>query len=158
MTDRTKKSQTWTITWNNPEETLQEFQQNLEDWGASDWRVQTEIGETLETRHYQGTVRFKARKYFSTLKKYNDKIHWEPCRNFKKSWTYCTKESTATGEYIEHGGPPLPPSRKNPPRTPSRGKHHIHGSKKSWTWQRQYRMTGQYTGIGRKKDAEEKQQ
>lgn len=53
-----------------------------------------EIGEKCETPHLQGYVEFKSNKNFSTLKNYNERIHWEVCKGSREqNIEYCSKEN-----------------------------------------------------------------
>lgn len=54
---------------------------------------QEEIGEK-GTPHLQGYIKFNKRARPKTYFHYNDKIHWEKCRNPKASIEYCKKEDT----------------------------------------------------------------
>lgn len=58
-----------------------------------------EIGKK-ETPHLQGYIEFKKRKYFSALKKFNNRIHWEERRGSQlQAINYCKKD----GLFEEHG-------------------------------------------------------
>ncbi len=57
-----------------------------------------EVGEEKETPHLQGAVSFPTKTRFSTLKRLNDRIHWERTRNIDASFEYCKKE----GNYISN--------------------------------------------------------
>lgn len=52
-----------------------------------------EIGEICKTPHLQGYVEFGKQVYFSTLKKLNNRIHWDSARGSRASnITYCSKQ------------------------------------------------------------------
>ena len=52
-----------------------------------------EVGEKKETPHLQGYMEFVDRKYFSELKKLNERIHWESRRGTQlHAINYCKKE------------------------------------------------------------------
>lgn len=57
---------------------------------------QEEIGEE-GTRHLQGYIEFTKKKRFSELKKINNRIHWEKCKNIEASIKYCQKLETRNG-------------------------------------------------------------
>lgn len=57
------------------------------------------------TPHLQGYVVFQSQKRFSTLKRFNERIHWEKARgNHAQNIAYCTKEDT---EPYEKGERPV---------------------------------------------------
>lgn len=89
----------WCFTWNNYK--LEDFEQCV----VSDfpklcdrWTCQEEVGKN-ETRHIQGSLKFKGRGIrFSALKKKWPEIHWEKTRNIEASFKYCEKADTAVGK------------------------------------------------------------
>lgn len=62
--------------------------------------VQEEKGHTEGTVHWQGFVIFKHSKRLSSLKKLNNRAHWEITRGTnEKAAAYCRKEDTFTGGF-----------------------------------------------------------
>lgn len=58
-----------------------------------------EVGES-GTKHIQGYVEFSQRMYLTAIKKFNNRIHWEPRKGTQKqAIDYCKKENN----YIEVG-------------------------------------------------------
>lgn len=58
-----------------------------------------EIGE-CGTPHLQGYVEFKNARTFDSLKKINDRIHWEKARgNRKQNVLYCSKDNNVTSTF-----------------------------------------------------------
>jgi len=55
------------------------------------------------TKHLQGYFETKNAIRFDTLKKFNKNIHWEKCRDKKKSIAYCQKSESRTGKVYIHG-------------------------------------------------------
>lgn len=84
----------WFFTWNNyPVEGINTLKAAFSD--AEKYAFQEEQGEE-GTPHIQGVVGWKSAKDFNTLKKINDKIHWEKSRS-EAAYKYCTKENTRIG-------------------------------------------------------------
>lgn len=50
------------------------------------------------TRHLQGCLFFKNARSFKSMKKIDEKIHWEVCMLPKKAAQYCCKTETRTGD------------------------------------------------------------
>ncbi len=55
------------------------------------------------TKHIQGFVQFINAINFNTLKKIDEKIHWEVCRNIPASINYYKKIETRDGESFTFG-------------------------------------------------------
>lgn len=92
----------WFFTYNNWEKAKKA---ELISWFNSldsKYVVQEETGNE-GTPHLQGVVSFKSSKKFSQMKKHNDKIHWEKCKNIKAAVDYCSKIDTRSGECIAKG-------------------------------------------------------
>lgn len=49
------------------------------------------------TRHLQGVIIFKSARKLRLLKKINERIHWEVCKNKKLAMKYCSKLDTRNG-------------------------------------------------------------
>lgn len=59
---------------------------------GSKWAYQEEVSET-GTPHIQGFVRFKTKKRFTQLTKWNPKLHWEKARGSEaEASQYCMKD------------------------------------------------------------------
>lgn len=74
----------------------EEYNSITQDFDRCEYKyvIGKEIGEE-GTPHLQGYVEFKKQVYFSTLKKINHRIHWEPAKgNRQQNITYCTKDNT----------------------------------------------------------------
>ena len=84
------RSRSWFLTWNNPVLDGSQFSQCLLEFGANKYIFQLEAGNG-GTPHFQGVVNFKVQKTFLGLKKWNEKIHWEVCKDWKASCDYCCK-------------------------------------------------------------------
>lgn len=94
----------WIFTWNNYDlEWEGKLVQYFKD--AKDYNFQEEKG-TEGTPHIQGYVEFITPKRFDTLKKLNEKIHWEPSRS-KAAKAYCKKTETRNGKLIEKWKPEI---------------------------------------------------
>lgn len=95
-----KKDRAFTLTWNNPPDTVDTLIPNLMGEGGK-WVFQHEKGDS-GTHHVQGVVRFANAR---TLKQVTDifpKCHIEVCKNWKASVKYCSKSDTAIGEPISN--------------------------------------------------------
>lgn len=86
------RSRNWCFTLNNYTE------EDINSLKTDDYEYvfQEETGEQ-GTKHLQGLICFKNPMSLSSLKKINNKAHWEKCKNKKASIKYCTKEDTRTG-------------------------------------------------------------
>ena len=63
---------------------------------------QKEKGEN-STPHLQGVVQFCNQVSFTSLKEFNNRVHWSKCRNLSASIKYCSKESTRDGDLYRYG-------------------------------------------------------
>lgn len=94
-------SRHWCFTLNNytPNDIV-----DFVNYGSSNSSIkfvfQEETGEH-GTPHLQGYIDFGVK--LRPKKLFNDKIHWEKCRNIKKSIEYCQKENTRTGQVFYCG-------------------------------------------------------
>ncbi len=93
------RSRSWVFTFNNYTENdiislLTQFTPSFL------YRFQEEIGKN-NTAHLQGVVKFNNAKTFKSMKKINQKIHWEKCNNIKASILYCSKTDTKSGRSWE---------------------------------------------------------
>lgn len=59
---------------------------------CSKYMIGKEVGDN-GTPHLQGILQFKIKRRLENLKKFNNRIHWEKCRNLEESIAYCSKES-----------------------------------------------------------------
>ncbi len=58
---------------------------------------QEEKGEN-GTPHLQGFVQWKSARWFTSLKKYDKRIHWEKAKSIKGSIEYCSKSESRVGK------------------------------------------------------------
>lgn len=96
---RRKRARCWCFTLNNhtitdPVSMSRGF---LDQLKSLEFIFQEEMGKN-GTPHLQGCIKFKNQMSFSTLKKFDARIHWEICRNWDASKIYCSKEATRIGE------------------------------------------------------------
>lgn len=94
--------QYWIFVWNNYEiEQIAPFLSILEH--ECEWYLfQEEKGES-GTIHLQGTLRLKKRQRLTALKKWSNKIHWEPTKSISKSIVYSSKMETRFGKQWAKG-------------------------------------------------------
>lgn len=96
-----KQYRNWCFTWNNYPEN---YRATLATgFGTkSKYIYQQEKGDN-GTPHLQGYVEFGCGKRLSTLKKIEEKIHWEPRRGSKmEAVKYCSKKESRDGEIVTH--------------------------------------------------------
>jgi len=94
----------WTFTWNNYIQTdIEPFETYLKN-SSRKYIFQEEKSES-GTIHLQGYLELSKKERLSKLKKFNDKIHWEKCRNIEASIQYCQKEETRNGQIFKFGFP-----------------------------------------------------
>jgi len=93
-----KRARRWCFTLNNPvvNETVSLSQRFYEELKTKYFIFQEEIGKN-GTPHLQGCIEFKNQISFSTLKKFDNRFHWEICRNWEGSKKYCSKKETRVG-------------------------------------------------------------
>ena len=94
-TTSSRRSVKWCFTLNNYNE--DDIGKLTSYFSDAKYVFQEETGEEEKTPHLQGCVKFKNGKRFTTLVKLNKKIHWEPCKSWKDSVIYCSKEDTRSG-------------------------------------------------------------
>lgn len=96
------RARRWAFTLNNP------TPEEIESIDTLDTKIlvyQTEAGEE-GTTHLQGCIEFANARAFSTLHRFNERIHWEKCRNWKALLEYCQKEeSRIDGPTMRRGLP-----------------------------------------------------
>lgn len=96
------RSRAWCFTLNNPlEDDLAQLTQ-IFDADDAKYVCQTETGEE-GTVHLQGVVYYKNARAFNSMKQIDNRIHWERCRDLKKSIKYCSKWETRTGPTVVKG-------------------------------------------------------
>ncbi len=94
-----KRHRSYCFTWNNYiEENIDTLAHTFIEIGAKKYIFQEEIGEGNNTPHLQGVVCFKNPVWFNTMKRIDNKIHWEPCKDLKASIKYCSKPMTRKKE------------------------------------------------------------
>lgn len=103
-------TQTYLITHNNPEMTLEEYMM-LWKPHVNYINMQLERGET-GTVHIQAYVHLKKRSRLAALKKIDKLAHYEPVKKDNGASAYCMKEETRIEGPLEHGKRPLSPASK----------------------------------------------
>ncbi len=97
------RARSWCFTWNN---------HTLENWHTcttlfNEMKIKKMVCQEEKgkngTKHIQGVIQFKNAINFKTLKKIDEKIHWEVCRNINASINYCSKKETRDGQSYEYG-------------------------------------------------------
>lgn len=92
----------WCFTWNNFSE--QDLMNLIELMKLEcGWYLFQEEQGTEGTLHLQGTLYLKQRRRLSELKKWSNKIHWEPTKAITASMAYCSKKETRVGRIFTHG-------------------------------------------------------
>lgn len=88
----------WCFTYHDyPENGEEEFYSKCK---AEYMIIGREICPETKRKHWQGYAEFKGGKRLTTLKKINDKIHWETRKGTQEqAYTYCMKEN----DYVEFG-------------------------------------------------------
>ncbi len=101
---RRKRARSWCFTLNNytKEDVNTMTQSRWNDLEIKKFVFQEEKGVN-GTPHLQGVVMFKNPTGLAGLKKIHEKIHWEICKNFHASKSYCSKEETRTGMVYTYG-------------------------------------------------------
>lgn len=105
----TDRSRNWCFTWNNPypDERVENFEVELQK-KCKYYIFGYEVGKN-GTPHIQGYVDFPNAVRMSTLKKLEDKIHWEKRGGtWKQATDYCKKD----GDYKEWGTPQVGPGKR----------------------------------------------
>lgn len=104
------KSQHYVLTWNNPDITLHELQDQVRAAGADCFQGQLEKGEE-GTPHFQFYIRYASKRHFTAVSKQFPKCHIETAKNPNASYDYCGKEDTRIEGPLFFGDRPKP--RKN---------------------------------------------
>ncbi len=105
MMNHRNRARTWLLTLNNPTKNLltQLAQKKVFDgYNIIKYLIQEETGES-GTQHLQGAIQFADNVYFSTLKKIFPTAHWEKSKSLARSFRYCGKLKTRTGEIFTYG-------------------------------------------------------
>ncbi len=98
-----KRARSWCFTWNNhTQENWHTCTALIENMKINKIVFQEEKGKN-GTKHIQGFIQFINAINFTTLKKIDEKIHWEVCRNIPASILYCSKEDTRCGRIFSKG-------------------------------------------------------
>jgi len=97
------RSRIWSWTLNNyTEDDIVELSHNI--WNncpINKYVFQEEMGKT---KHLQGVTQFENQVSFSSLKEFNNRIHWSKSRKgLKANIKYCSKESTRNGRIFTYG-------------------------------------------------------
>lgn len=98
------RARTWCFTLNNytEEDCVSMSHSKWDNLKIKKLVFQEEMGKK-NVKHLQGVVMFEEQISFSSLKKFNSKVHWSKCRDIKASIKYCSKESTRNGEIYTYG-------------------------------------------------------
>ncbi len=97
-----KRARSWCFTWNNhTKENWHTCTSLFNNMKIHKMICQEEKGKN-GTRHIQGFIQFSNAINFTTLKKIDEKIHWEVCRNIPASINYCSKKETCDGKSFKH--------------------------------------------------------
>lgn len=91
-------SKKWCLTWNNYVENWKDYFDSSKVPEIDAFVLGLEVGEE-GTPHIQGVIRFNRKLRPKNL--FPKEIHWEKCRNWEASLTYCRKENN----YIEKNVP-----------------------------------------------------
>lgn len=93
------KSRAWCFTINNykPED----IEKTKEFLSSGEYVFGEEMGDTKNTPHLQGVVRWTNAKTFNSMKKILPRAHLEPCKNWKGSKVYCKKDNKYHTNIIE---------------------------------------------------------
>lgn len=86
----------WFFTFNNYSESDIMKLRLLFDKITKVYKFQEETGEN-GTKHLQGCISLIKKERFSTISKYDQRIHWEKTRNEEAAMAYSCKEETRTG-------------------------------------------------------------
>lgn len=98
-----QRARSWCFTLNNHKENdVAHLTQEFGRFGNNKYIFQEEIGES-KTPHLQRVINFKNAIAFNTVKKINNKAHWEKCKNLKAAIKYCSKEETRSGKQWSNG-------------------------------------------------------
>lgn len=90
------RARNWVFTLNNY------TQDEIKDLAQQEcYLFQEETGEN-GTPHLQGILCFKNPMSLSSMKKINERAHWEVCKNKIASIQYCSKELSRTGEIFSN--------------------------------------------------------
>lgn len=90
-----KRHRSYCFTWNNyTTENIDTLTHTFSELSVKKYCFQEEIGEKNKIPHLQGVVQFNNPIYFNTLKRIDEKIHWEICKDIKGSIKYCSKPAT----------------------------------------------------------------
>ena len=98
-----KRARSWCFTWNNhSQENWHTCTSLFNNMKIHKMVCQEEKGKN-ETCHIQGFVQFNNAINFKSLKKIDEKIHWEVCKNIPASVNYCSKKDTRYGKVFWYG-------------------------------------------------------
>lgn len=87
------RARSWCFTWNNPPVSWAQLGSLFRVCEIIKLVGQRECGES-GTEHYQGVVQYRSQVSFATIKAIDSTIHWERCRNLRRSLEYVTKADT----------------------------------------------------------------
>ncbi len=96
------RARIWFITYNN---FTKIGKTHLIGWFEKNCKKYIMQEEDEGTPHLQGVVQLKWQKSFDQLKKVNDKIHWEICRDLEAAIEYCSDPEKRKGEIYQFGFP-----------------------------------------------------
>ncbi len=105
---RRKRSRAWAFTLNNytAEDRVSMSQRFLTELKSTYFIFQEEITKK-GVPHFQGHIEFKSQVSFSTLKAFDRRIHWEPCRKITASKNYCGDIKKRVGKLYQSHPPKI---------------------------------------------------
>ncbi len=94
---RVARYRKWCFTLNNyTQADIDTLLVNFHKQASTLYVFQEELGDN-ETRHLQGCVSYRNAVRFTTLKSLCSRAHWEKCKDWNASKTYCSKLDTRNG-------------------------------------------------------------
>lgn len=90
----TTRARRWCLTLNNYSENEYDCLVSFANKRCCYFVIGKEVGDVSKVSHLQGYLEFKNQMRFSTMKRFNDRIHWEVAKGDRDSnYMYCTKSN-----------------------------------------------------------------
>lgn len=90
----TKRGRRWCFTLNNYTDNEYDLIADFAKLKSCYYIIGKEVGDVSKISHLQGYLEFKNQVRFETLKKLNDRIHWESAKGDRDAnYTYCSKDN-----------------------------------------------------------------